>query len=334
MRVFITGGTGFLGAYILRALLKDGRYSLLANYRDSSRFDLVEDIKDRVEWINIELDDIIGLRELISTCDAIIHSAGLVAFGKRNYHRLSKVNIELTSNLVDLALEKEGLRFIYISSVSALDRPRPDGSMLDEAAVWTQEPPYSYYALSKYLGEREVWRGFAEGLDGVIVSPSMILGNGRWDEGMTRLIAEVDKGYRYYPVGSNAVVDVRDVASIVLLLLERGDIVGRRFICSGTNITLRDLSQSIAHKLHKKPPSVGLRTIEGRIIIFLLKGISKIAPGLLPMSMEELDISNMSFAYDNSQSIERLDMLYRSLEETLDYTIDAYRSQGGNFSNQ
>ncbi len=325
MKIFLTGATGFLGAYIIRALLQEGNIHIIANYRASSRFDLVNDIKDKVDWREVDLDDLIAVTTILKEVDMVIHAAGFISFVKRDRAMLRKVNIDYTATLVNLSLECGVKRFIHISSVTTLGRAKSNGKMLDESSVWTQEKAYSMYGLSKYLGEREVWRGFAEGLNGVIVNPSMILGAGRWQEGMNKIFYEMDKGYRYYPSGGNAVVDVRDVAKMVLVLIKKENFNQRRIICSGTNVPLKVLAERIANALGKNEPKVSLSSLEGRMIKALIGFISRIAPNMVPISSEELSIADMPFSFDNSQSVKLLNFQYRPLELTIRETADAYQ---------
>lgn len=97
----------------------------------------------------------------------------------------------------------------------------------------------SDYSVSKFLAEREVWRSIAEGLNAVIVNPSIIVGAGNWNSGSCKLFTTVNNGFKYYTEGKTGYVDVRDVVKIVYALME-SDITNERFILNSENVSYRD----------------------------------------------------------------------------------------------
>ncbi|MBJ6907592.1 NAD-dependent epimerase/dehydratase family protein, partial [Vibrio cholerae] len=90
-----------------------------------------------------------------------------------------KINIEGTANVVNAALGAGVKKMVHVSSVAALGRIR-ENETINETMNWTEETSNSNYGKSKYLAEMEVWRGIAEGLEAVMVNPTMILGDGDW----------------------------------------------------------------------------------------------------------------------------------------------------------
>ena len=97
----------------------------------------------------------------------------------------------------------------------------------------------SNYSLSKYYSEQEVWRASQEGIDVVIINPSVILGPGDWTKGSSQIFQKLYKGLKFYTTGSTGYVDVVDVASCAILLLQ-SDIKNERFIVNGANLKFRD----------------------------------------------------------------------------------------------
>ena len=142
---------------------------------------------------------------------------------------------------------------VHVSSVSALGRIR-EGEYITENMQWTEETSNSKYGQSKYMGELEVWRGIAEGLNAVIVNPSLILGAGDWNESSTEIFQSVYKEFPWYADGASGFVDVRDVARAMILLMG-SEITAERFILSGENSSYRDLFNKIADAFNKKRPS-------------------------------------------------------------------------------
>jgi dihydroflavonol-4-reductase len=175
--ILITGGTGFLGAYIIRALVEKG-YGVRAIRRHNNFPSYIpKEIFDKVEWVEGDILDVVSLEDAMEGVDTVIHSAAIVSFTKREQKKMYKINVEGTANVVNIALEKNIKRFVHISSIAALGR-KENGGHIDEEKKWEESRINTHYAKSKYKAELEVWRGISEGLNAVILNPSTILGYG------------------------------------------------------------------------------------------------------------------------------------------------------------
>src|SRR6185295_8650851 len=177
--ILVTGGTGFLGMQLLRELVKRGE-KVRAIKRSGSTSFLEEEFTRQIEWVEGDVLHIPALEEAMSDCEKVYHCAAVVSFLPKDHERIMKVNVEGTANVVNVALEKKIKKLVHVSSVAAIGSSRND-EVVNESTEW--ESGNSNYALSKFLGEREVWRGIAEGLNAVIVNPSLIIGAGNWNEG-------------------------------------------------------------------------------------------------------------------------------------------------------
>ena len=143
------------------------------------------------------------------------------------------------ANIVNAALDagvkkKNG----YVSSVAALGRIRQN-EPITELMNWTEETSNSAYGQSKYLAEMEVWRGIAEGLDAVMVNPTIILGAGNWNEGSTKIFQNVYNEFPWYAEGTTGFVDKR--CGLAMVLLMDSDISGQRFILSAENRSYKEV---------------------------------------------------------------------------------------------
>ena len=258
--ILVTGGTGLVGSYLLFDLLKQGK-KVRALRRANSKLDIVErtfrnepGLLNRIEWTEGDVNDLYSLSESLVDVTEVYHAAGLVSFKPGEFVKLIKVNTEGTANLVNLALESGVKRFCYFSSVAALGRIE-SGTTLNEDSLWKTSKKNSNYAISKYGGEREVWRGIEEGLHAVILNPSIILGAGDWDSGSSRLISQVWKGLLFYTEGITGFVDVRDVSHVAISLMEK-EIFGQRFILNSENWSYHQVFDQIAECLGRKKPSI------------------------------------------------------------------------------
>ena len=252
-KVLVTGGTGFLGAYILAELVQSG-YSVRAIHRQGAiPFFLPADIREKVEWVRCDVRDPPGLEDAMTGMDAVIHAAAKISFSKKERRELWTINIDGTANVVNTALDLGIRRFVYVSSVAALGRTGR-GEEVTEDKSWENSRYNTNYAISKFRGEMEVWRGIGEGLPAVIVNPSTILGYGDWNNTSCAIFRSVYNEFPWYTEGINGFVDVADTArAIVRLLLS--PINGERYILNGDNWSWRRLFETMAKEFGKKPPS-------------------------------------------------------------------------------
>jgi nucleoside-diphosphate-sugar epimerase len=252
-KVLVTGGTGFIGAYIIKELVEKG-YSVRAIRRSNKLpFFISSEILNKVEWVNSDVLDVISLNEAMNGIDAIIHSAALVSFMKNERKQMYNTNVDGTANVVNLALENGIKKLVHISSISALGRTF-NGEQVNEEKKWTISKLNSHYGISKNKAEMEVWRAMGEGLDAVIINPSTVLGFGSWHDSSCAIFKNVYKGFPWYTKGINGFVDVEDVAKIAVLLME-SNITEERFIISHQNWEFRKLFDLIADGFNQKHAS-------------------------------------------------------------------------------
>jgi dihydroflavonol-4-reductase len=175
--ILVTGGAGLLGNALIEMLLKKGE-KVRVIYNSTA---LVVNLTTNFQTIQCDILDVYALEDAMQGVTEVYHCAGLVSFNPKDEKKLYSINVEGTANIVNAALNAGVRKLVHVSSVAALGRIRPD-EMIDETMVWTEETSNSKYGHSKYLGEMEVWRGVAEGLNAVVINPSIILGAGNWNE--------------------------------------------------------------------------------------------------------------------------------------------------------
>jgi nucleoside-diphosphate-sugar epimerase len=251
--ILVTGGTGFLGAYIIKTLVEKG-YPVRAIRRSAKLPAFISsEILNKAEWVDGDVLDVISLQDAMQGVDIVIHSAAVVSFLKKDRKQMYRVNVDGTANVVNMALQHNVKRLIHISSVAALGRTA-HGGHVNEEKKWEESKVNTHYAKSKYKAELEVWRGMGEGLDAVILNPSTILGYGDWNMGSCAIFKKIYRGFNWYTNGINGFVDVEDVAKVVLQMIKAG-ITEERFIVNGANWPFKKLQETIADHFHKKRPA-------------------------------------------------------------------------------
>ncbi len=251
--IFVTGGTGFLGSYILQELVLQGKPVRALRRNLSFPFYLHPAILDKISWVEGDVLDINGLMENLEGCNQIIHAAGMVSFVPADKKSLFHINIEGTANLVNAAIEMGVTDFIHVSSVGALGR-QEDAIPINEEKKWTGNKGQSNYGISKYFGEMEVWRGMGEGLRPLIVNPVTLLGYGDWNKTSCGLFKSAYREFPWYTTGSNGFADVQDAARAMIALMDSG-IRNERFIISAENRSYREIFNWMANGFGKKQPS-------------------------------------------------------------------------------
>ncbi len=184
-KILVTGGTGFLGAYIIRELVLRN-YTVTAIRRsDRFPFFISKEILDRVHWVQGDILDPVLMEEAMTGMDAVIHAAAKVSYRSGEQKEIFQTNINGTTTVVNAALAQQVPRFIHISSVAALGRKEQE-ELVSEGEQWEENNLSTSYAISKYQGEMEVWRAIGEGLKAVIMNPSTIIGYGDWNDSKLR----------------------------------------------------------------------------------------------------------------------------------------------------
>ncbi|MNJ91626.1 dTDP-4-oxo-6-deoxy-D-allose reductase [compost metagenome] len=249
--ILVTGATGFLGAELIHQLTSQG-IKLRALKREHSVVpDLIKD-NNLVDWVIADINDISALEDAFENIQQVYHCAALVSFDPKDKAKLLRVNIEGTSNVVNLCADF-GLRLLHVSSVAALGDAKK-GALITEKDFWEYDAKAHTYAISKYEGEMEVWRGIAEGLDAVIVNPSVIIGAGAGFEGSGAIFKLVKEGMAYYTKGATGLVDVADVAKSMIALMDSKE-TAERYILSAENYHYKQFFGEIAAGYGLKAPN-------------------------------------------------------------------------------
>ena len=255
MTILVTGGTGFVGSAVVRALLERGE-RLRVMSRASSDRALLDGLD--VEPVIGDLDDADSLKSAVSGCRALFHVAADYRLWVPDPSTINRTNIEGTQNLMRAAIDAGVERIVYTSSVATLGLTGGK-EPADETTPSGLGQMIGHYKRSKFLAEETVQALIAEGLPAVIVNPSAPIGPRDAKPTPTgRLVLDLAKGKLPAVVDTGLnVVHVDDVAKGHLLAFDHG-IIGERYILGGDNLHLIEIAENVAAIAGVRPPSLKL----------------------------------------------------------------------------
>ena len=322
--ILVTGGTGLVGSHLLYQICQS-ETKVLAIKRAHSNTNLVRQVFSyytekadalfqKIEWVDADLLNISELDFAFQGATKVYHCAAWISFNPKHKTKMMHTNIEGTTNVVNLCLAHRIKKLCYVSSVAAIGQPI-DGGSIDENTPWENSPRNSSYALSKYRSEMEVWRGIEEGLNAVIVCPAIILGPGKWEKGSSMLFKQVWKGLSFYTSGTNGFVDVRDVANVMIQLME-GTIKSERFIICSENIPFKKTFDYIADTLGKKKANIKIGPFISTISWRIAKIISIISRKT-PLITKEIVLAGNSISiYENKKIKRALNYQFKPVQQS------------------
>jgi dihydroflavonol-4-reductase len=324
--ILVTGGTGLLGSYLLHSLVSDGievralkraKSSLKTTQRIFGYMSVnPKQLFEKIHWVDGDLLDMHSISDALEGVDQVYHCAAIVSFDPREKAQIIQSNIDGTANLVNASIEHGVRKFCHVSSIAVLGRADNDG-FTDENSQWKPSNNNSTYAISKYGAEREVWRGAEEGLNVVVVIPSVILGAGEPTKSTVRFFHAIRKHSRFYTEGMNGYVDVRDVVMAMRKLMA-SSVINKRFIVNSQNLTYRELFTEVAEHCKTTNPQI---RIPGFVLsmawrIEKLRSIIRHKPPLV--TRETVRSSLNTYRYSSDAIKKELNIEFIPIRQTID----------------
>lgn len=330
---FITGASGLLGSHILLGLLKNGAevkalkrtHTNLSSLQNLFKRNNQENLLEKVIWVEGEINNPLLLEEEIKSCKYVIHCAATVSFDARDNDTMYTANVIGTKNLVNACLANKIEKLIYISSTAAIGKQKAN-LIINEELYWDEGMKNSFYSYSKYLAELEVWRGTEEGLIVGILNPAVIIGPGEWGKSSTNLFPTSWNGLSFYTSGSNAFVDVRDVAKAAILFVTH-PIKNERFLIFSENMSFKNLFTLIADSLGKTPPKYKANRVMSSIAWRLLWVWSKISGARASITREAAKSANSKQVYSNEKFVKAFDFKFVPIKTSIKETSEIFLAE-------
>jgi len=320
MRIFVTGGTGFVGSHTVSELVRRGHeVCLLVRKPDRIQPALGPLGIDDVHYAVGDVTDAAALEKGISGCEAVVHAASVYSFDVRSAELMGRVNVEGTQ-IVLAAAARLGLDpVLYVSSLAVFYPP--DGAVLDEQSP-IKDPPGAY-CRSKADAER-IARGYQERDVPVVISyPSGVFGpdDPHFGENAQIVASILKRRLPAVPRGGLSVVDVRDVAKAHAAMLEAGR-GARRYVLSAAHMPFSSLIRTVEQETGRRIPHVTLPGWSLRPTVQAVAFLQRFVPFRLPLNLEGFDHLTWDPRGDDSRARADLGFAPRPTRETLADTVE------------
>ena len=320
-KILVTGASGLVGKELLKQLLEKG-YRVTAIYNSTA----LNMAHPNLETIQCDILDVVALEEAMKEITHVYHCAGIVSFDPKENHHLLKINVEGTANLVNICIDEGVQKLVHVSSVAALGRVK-DGELVTEKINWEDGINKSVYGKSKHFGEIEVWRGIGEGLQAVIVNPTIIFGGDNWESGSAAIFKTAYNEFKWYTDGVTGFVDVSDVARAMILLMN-SEITAQRFILNGENLSYKEIFSSIATQFGKRPPYKRVTPFMASMV-WRTKALSSMLTGKKQLLTKETSRkAQLKVYFDNNKILSALpEFQFTKIKDTIARTCATLRDK-------
>ena len=320
MRIFVTGGNGFIGSVVVRKLLQ-ASYEVRCLLRSSSRTERIDGLP--MERVQGDVRDADSLRKGMTDCQATIHLAGLSSWGEIDSPALKQVVEDGTRNVLQAALDLPAHRVIFVSSVAAVngsDKPE----VFNESSEFTLDDPELKYALAKRNAELQCRKALAQGVPVIVVNPAEVYGP---SDTAFVTAGNLVHFVRSKPVlvcsGGTSVAHVDDVAAGIVAALAKGR-PGERYILAGENLTIRQLAALCLQLVGRRPKVVTLPN-------YLIRRLTRVATKFqlpLPYNASVIPYATRYWFVDGSKAQRDLGVKFRDARATLAPTIAWLKQEG------
>jgi dihydroflavonol-4-reductase len=322
VKVFVTGGTGFIGGEVVRQLRERGD-EVVCLVRSPEKAERLTALGCRL--VSGDLGDETAIRSGVEGCDAVVHAAAMYEVGIPASKRpaMWEANVAGTERMMNAALEAKVARIVYVSTVGAFGNT--SRRVVDESYEHPGKEFTSYYEETKLEAHRVVKRTIAEqDLPAIVVQPGGVYGPGDTSQ-VADLLEQFLAGklpLLPFPELGICLTHVEDIATGILLALDRGKL-GETYVLSGPVTTMRDAIETVAGIAGRKAPKHALPTPLMRAMIPIGPLVGKLMGQ--PPNLRELISSGdrVTFWASHEKASRELGYAPRGMEEGLRQTLEA-----------
>lgn len=326
MKIFVTGGTGFIGTRLIERLAQTP-HTVVCLVRPTSSTEAAQKAGAHLVVGDVTVRE--TLHRAMEGCDAVINLANIYEFWRRRVRDFRSVNVEGTRNVMEVALAVGVKKVVHVSTLAAFGHVK-DPILTESSLQGTRHP--SRYSRTKCLGEQVAWELHrTQGLPLVVVYPGATTGagdtkpSGRYIEALVRgrLPSEVLIHSRL------AWVHVDDVVEIIVRALEKEGNIGERYIAAAETLTFREVNRLVGELAGVKLPRLVMPTpmlLATAATLTLFGRLFRFEP-MLGMSLEQMRTMRLGFSADGSKASRELDVRYKPVRVALAECIAHIREE-------
>jgi dihydroflavonol-4-reductase len=320
MRMFVTGGNGFIGSQVMRILSESG-HSVRCLLRKNSNTARIDGLA--FERVDGDVRDFSSVRAAMAGCSHAIHLAGIVNWRDMRSREMADVVVGGTRNVLKAARETEIHRTVYVSSTLAISGSSSPYVFNEESVPFAGMETLNY-SHNKMMAEQLCIEASRAGQDVVIVNPGEVYGpNDIFLITSGNLVDFAKSSPVLVCAGGTAIVHVEDAAKGILAALEAGR-AGQRYILGGENLTIRQIAELTLRLLKRNSRVIQLPNIIVRCLAWM--GMHLRLP--LPFNPEVIPYATRYWFMDNTRARNELNVRFRNAEDTLKPALQWLVEQG------
>lgn len=326
MKIFITGGTGFIGTHLVRRLAKDG-HQMYCLARPTSRTETLREIGARV--IPGDATDKESVAEGMRGCDSVVNLANFFDFWTRDPRIYSDVNILGTRNVMEAAIAARVFKVIHVSTVAIYGNAK--WPITEASEVGARCP--SKYAQTKRAGDLVAWELYHKGdLPLVMIYPGGVLGPDD-HKAAGRYVSNLIRGKMPAQVLTSSLfawVHVQDVAEAIVLALEKPGNIGEKYLIVAENHTFGAINRMVRDLSGGRLPRL---TLPDSLTVALAHVLTRLAdltkkPPMLDLAIDQIMLMKQGFQADGTKATRDLGLSYTPIRLALEDEIMTVRSEG------
>jgi len=324
VRVFVTGGTGFVGKPTVGRLVEDG-HEVRCLVRRTSRTGELEELGCELAYGDVT--DKASVLKGMRGCEWVVNLANVYSFWEQDRSIYRRVNVEGTRNVMEAALEAGVSKVAHVSTLVVWGNT-PDAPFTEESPVGTKR--FTEYARSKYEGDEVVWGLYRqEGLPVVVLYPGAVLGadDPKATGQYVRDLIERRVPARIFEDSAFTFVHVEDVAEGIVRALEKDGNLGEKYLVGKHALTMGEVTRMVSEISGVPLPKMRL---PGPVVMAGAALMTKVAdlsgrPPLSGMSTDQMRNIRESAVFDGSKSERELDLTYTPIREAIEEEVASHR---------
>lgn len=322
MKIFITGGTGFIGKSMVKCLAETN-HTLVCLARKTSDIRILKELG--VNIVNGDVTDKASLKRGMRGCNRVIHLAGNFEFWIPDRQKYYDVNVSGVKNLMESVLEEGIEKVVHISTIAIFGKTELP---ITEESAYGEECA-SEYAQTKRIGDEIAWKMYQEQhLPLVVIYPAAVFGPGD-SKATGRYIQRVAR----HRMPAQVLVDapfcfvyVEDLCQAILKALMKEDNIGERYLVSGTNMTFGEINQLVCDIAGVPLPFLrlpdALTTANARLLTAIANVIK--VPPLLDLSRDQIALMKLGFKVDASKCEQELGIHFTPIRTAMEKAVSSY----------